>query len=187
MNEEVPSPRLRGEGQGEGRSFWQRRVVAPIVGQLKQGITPQKIALTLALGAVLGIFPILGATTLLCAVIGVWLRLNQPIIQLVNYLVYPLQVLLLIPFYRAGERLFGAEPVPIVNVPDLIARFGADPWQFLIDYGLVGLYGIAVWCLVAPLLVALIYVLLRPILERARSRLRGAPTSSSVSPLPPGG
>ena len=87
-------------------SWWQRRVVAPIVQQLRQGITPQKIALTLALGGVLGIFPILGATTLLCGIAGVWLRLNQPIIQLVNYLVYPLQIALLIPFYRAGFPIF---------------------------------------------------------------------------------
>ncbi|MFP5305375.1 MAG: DUF2062 domain-containing protein, partial [Gammaproteobacteria bacterium] len=72
--------------------FWQRRVVAPIVAQLRQGITPEKIALTLALGAVLGIFPILGSTTLLCAVAGVWLRLNQPVIQIVNYFMYPLQI-----------------------------------------------------------------------------------------------
>ena len=146
-------------------SFWQRRVVAPIVAQLKQGITPQQVALTLALGAVLGIFPILGACTLLCAIAGVWLRLNQPLIQLVNYLVYPVQIALLIPFYRAGERLFGAEPVPIVDVAGLIARFGESPLQFLIDYGLVGLYGIAVWALVAPPLVALAYYLLRPSLE----------------------
>jgi len=168
-------------------TWWQRRVVAPVVAQLKQGITPEKIALTLALGGVLGIFPILGATTLLCAVVGIWLRLNQPIIQLVNYLAYPVQILLLIPFYRAGERLFGAEPVPIVNVPDLIARFAADPLQFLVDYGLVGAYGIAVWCLVAPVLTVLAYWLLKPMLAEIRSRLKGAPTSSAASPPPPGG
>jgi uncharacterized protein (DUF2062 family) len=162
------------------QSFWQRRVVAPIVAQLKQGITPQKIALTLALGGTLGIFPILGATTLMCAVVGVWLRLNQPIIQLVNYLVYPLQIVLLIPFYRAGEHLFGADPVPIVNLPDLIARFGADPWQFLIDYGLVGLYGIAVWCLVAPVLALLAYALLKPTL----AAMAGAIRSSAAAPPP---
>jgi len=152
-------------------SFWQRRVVAPIVAQLRQGITPRKIALTLALGGTLGIFPILGATTLLCGVAGVWLRLNQPIIQLVNYLVYPVQLILLIPFYRAGEKLFGAEPVPIVDVAGLIARFGEGPLQFLRDYGLVGLYGIAVWLLVAPVLVALAYLLLKPMLETL-SRLK---------------
>jgi uncharacterized protein (DUF2062 family) len=147
--------------------WWQRRVVAPILVQLKQGITPEKIALTLALGGVIGIFPILGATTFLCAVVGVWLRLNQPVIQLVNYLVYPVQLALLIPFYRAGERLFGAEPVPIVNVPELIGRFGADPWQFVLDYGRVGLYGIAVWALVAAPLVALAYLALKPALVRS--------------------
>jgi hypothetical protein len=165
------------------QSWWQRRVVAPIVAQLRQGITPQKIALTLALGAVLGIFPILGTTTLLCGIVGVWLRLNQPLIQLVNYLVYPLQIALLVPFYRAGERLFGAEPVPIVNVPDLIARFGAGPGQFLLDYGLVGLYGIAVWCLVAPPLAALAYALLKPTLLALGARVR----SSAAAPPPPGG
>jgi uncharacterized protein (DUF2062 family) len=167
-------------------TWWQRRVVAPVVQQLKQGVTPQKIALTLALGSVLGIFPILGSTTLLCAIVGVWLRLNQPIIQLVNYLVYPLQVLLLIPFYRAGERLFGAEPVPIVDVAGLVQRFGESPWQFILDYGLVGLYGIVVWCLVAPVLVGLLYGLLKPTLEGVQSRLGGAPTSSAASPPPPG-
>lgn len=145
--------------------FFQRRVVAPILAQLKQGITPEKIALTLALGGVLGIFPILGACTVLCAVAGVWLRLNQPIIQLVNYLVYPLQVLLLIPFYRAGEKLFGAEPVPIFSVTDLMTRFQAGPLQFMADYGMVGVYGIVVWCLIAPPLMATVYFALKPLLK----------------------
>ncbi|MGH8442363.1 MAG: DUF2062 domain-containing protein [Nevskiaceae bacterium] len=145
-------------------SWWQRRVVAPIVAQLKQGITPEKIALTLALGGVIGIFPILGATTVLCAVVGIWLRLNQPIIQLVNYLVYPVQIVLLIPFYRAGERLFGAEPVPIADVASLVTRFSEGPWQFVLDYGLVGLYGITVWALVAPPMAAIAYFALRPVL-----------------------
>lgn len=174
-----PPPGLKSAAAPERASLWQRRVVAPIVAQLKQGITPRKIALTLALGGTLGIFPILGACTLLCAVAGVWLRLNQPIIQLVNYLVYPVQIALLIPFYRAGERLFGAEPVPILNVADLVARFGAGPWQFLLDYGRVGLYGIVVWMLVAPALAALTYLLLKPILESL--------TSSAAGPRPPAG
>lgn len=169
MSPHAPSsPPGREGGRGVAPpSWWQRRVVAPILAQLRQGITPQQIALTLALGAVLGIFPILGASTFLCGVAGVWLRLNQPVIQLVNYLVYPVQIALLIPFYRAGERLFGAEPVPIVNVPELLGRFGADPWQFVLDYGRVGLYGIAVWALVAVPLIALTYFALKPALVRS--------------------
>lgn len=156
---------------GPRQSWWQRRVVTPIVAQLKQGITPEQVALTIALGAVLGIFPIFGATTVLCGIAGVALRLNQPLIQLVNYLLSPLQLALLIPFYRAGERLFGAELLPIIDIPELVARFGADPWQFVIDYGRVGMYGIAAWCLVAPPLVLLVYALAKPALVTLRSSL----------------
>lgn len=156
--------------QKQFAGFWQRRIVGPIVGQLKQGITPSRIALTVALGIVLGIFPILGSTTLLCALAGLWLRLNQPVIQLVNYFVYPLQIALLLPFYRAGETLFRQPHVPIFSVTDLMQRFQASPTQFLIDYGMVGVYGIVVWCLVAPLLIAAIYFSTRPVLRRlARS------------------
>ena len=154
------------------QSFWRRRVVAPILAQLKQGITPEKIALTLALGAALGIFPILGSTTALCAVAGVAFRLNQPIIQLVNYLAYPVQIVLLLPFYRAGETLFGQPHVPIFSVTELMERFSASPWQFLLDYGMVGLYGITVWLLVAPLLVAGLYFGLKPVLKGLAGQVR---------------
>lgn len=145
-------------------SFFRRRIVAPILAQLRQGVAPERIALALAVGAVVGIFPILGVSTALCAGLGVWLRLNQPVIQLVNYLMYPLQLALLIPFCRAGERAFGAVPLPMANVPELVARFHAGAWQFFVDYGRVILYGSAVWCVVALPLVALTYLLLKPAL-----------------------
>ena len=50
--------------------FWRERVLTLIVGQLKQGITPQKVAFTVALGFNLGIFPIIGASTVLCLAAG---------------------------------------------------------------------------------------------------------------------
>lgn len=142
-------------------NFWQRRVVAPILAQLKQGITPEKIALTLALGSVLGVFPIIGATTALCALVAWRLKLNQPIIQLINYLLYPVHLLLLLPFYRAGETLFGQPHLPIFSIGELVDRFKASPLNFIADYGMVGLYGVVVWCLVAPLAAILLYFLLR--------------------------
>lgn len=172
----VPGPDCRGvttppAANPEPAGFWQRRVVEPVKAQLRQGITPEKIALTMALGAVLGIFPILGASTFLCFVAGVWLRLNQPVIQLVNYLAYPLQLLLLLPFYRAGETLFNQPHVPIFSVTALVERFSIDPLQFLVDYGMVGLYGIVVWMLCAPVLVAIGYWTLRPVLVAMRRRV----------------
>jgi len=151
-------------------SFWQRRVVAPIVGQLRQGITPEKIALTIALGLVLGIFPILGSTTLLCGLAALWLRLNQPVIQLVNYFAYPLQLALIIPIYRAGEMLFRQAPTPL-SISLMFERFSADFWQFLRDYGMIAVHGIVVWCLLAPLVVGALYFALRSPLRSLSARI----------------
>jgi len=152
-------------------SFWQRRVVTPIVNQLKQGITAEKIALTLALGLMLSVFPIIGATTLLCGVAALVLRLNQPIIQLINYFAYPLQIALLIPFYRAGERLLGLAPVPL-NVPLLIEHFRADAGRFFRDFGLIAVGGVLAWLIVAPMAVAALYFAARPFLRTLANRVR---------------
>lgn len=149
--------------------FWKRRFVAPILQQLRQGATPEKIAFTIALGLTLCIFPILGATTLLCAAAGMIFRLNQPIIQLVNYIAYPLQIALLLPFYRAGESLFGRSHTPL-SIGMLLERFHADPKLFLKNFGMIGVQGIVVWLIAAPFLIAACYLAFRPLLRLAAKR-----------------
>lgn len=145
---------------GKKESFWRRRVVNVILKQLKQGITPDKIALTLALGGVLATFPILGTTTILCGLAGVLLKLNQPIIQLANWLAYPLQILLLIPLYRLGQYIFGT-PHLSLSIPQMVQRFDAGPLKFIGDFGTIALGGIGAWCIIAPFAVWVIYFALR--------------------------
>ena len=152
--------------------MWARRVIAPIVRQLSQGVTPEKVALTIALGLAIGVFPILGATTILCGAAGVALGLNQPIIQLVNYVAYPAQLVTLIPFYRAGESLF-SRPHLSLSIPMLIDRFRTDTGKFFADFGIIAVQGIVVWCLVAPLIALGVYHLTRPPLRLLASRTRG--------------
>lgn len=141
--------------------------------QLTQGVSPEKLALTIALGIMISIFPILGATTALCALAGIALRLNQPIIQLVNYLAYPLQLALLIPFYRAGEHMLGRAPIPL-SIPLLFERFRADFMQFLRDFGMIAVGGIIIWLIVAPAGIAALYFSTRPPLRGLASKLRRA-------------
>ncbi len=140
--------------------FWRRRVLGVILKQLKQGITPDKIALTLALGTVLATFPILGSTTILCGLAAAALKLNQPIIQLANWLGYPLQILLLIPFYRMGEWLFST-PHLSLSIPQMVQRFDAGPLKFISDFGTIALGGIGAWCITAPFAMVVIYFALR--------------------------
>jgi uncharacterized protein (DUF2062 family) len=160
---ETPSPRLA--------SFWQRRVVAPVVDQLQQGITPRRIAMAITLGALLGIFPVLGTTTMLCAFAAYIFRLNQPIIQAINFLVYPLQLALLIPLYRAGEHLLGRPPMPL-QIQILVERFHMDTARFFADFGMIALGGVLVWAIAAPFLGAAIFAAVLPALRGLASRLR---------------
>src|SRR6266568_5530242 len=73
---------------------------------LRQGISPRRLAVTLALGFVLGCIPLIGISTALCAVIALTFRLNQPAIQAANYLAMPFQVGLIVPLVRLGSKLF---------------------------------------------------------------------------------
>ena len=145
-------------------------MAGPIRQQLTQGITPDKIALTLALGFTLGIFPILGSGFLLCGLAAWALKLNQPIIQGTGTLAYPLQLVFLLPFYRAGESLFGVPPIPL-SIQQLLSRFFENVPLFLKDYGMTGVRGIIVWSLMAPVVLAVLYFSLRPLLRRVAAGL----------------
>ena len=151
--------------------FWRRRVLEPIRDILAQGLTPERLALSLALGVVLGLFPIVGVTTLLCLAAGFAFRLNHVALQLANHFVYPLQLPLVLVFVRLGERLVGARPVTF-DPRALVRQFERDAAGFLREFGVTGLHGILGWSVVAPLLLAVLFFTLRPLVRRLDSGLR---------------
>ncbi len=147
------------------RGFFYRRLIAPVVVLLTQGISPEKIALSLACGIVLGVFPVLGSTTILCAAAALIFRLNLPAIQLVNYLVYPLQLVFLAPFIRLGEKLFRAAPLQL-SLAQMLALAHADFRHALATLWLAGVHAISAWLLMGPPAILLIYFLLSRTLRR---------------------
>lgn len=154
-----------------------RRLVEPLIGQLKQGVTPDALALSCALGAALGVVPILGITTLLCFLAAYFFKLNQPAIQTVNYFVYPLQFALLPVFVRLGESAFGAPHVPLLP-HKLIGEFFADPKLFLANYGAAGAYGTAAWaCLALPAA-----WVARRLLSRTFGKISAALKNTTIAP-----
>lgn len=155
------------------RGFFYRRVVGPIVDLLTQGITPEKIALSLAFGIVLGVFPVLGSTSLLCAAAAVIFRLNLPAIQLVNWLVYPLQLFFFVPFIRMGEMLFRAAPLQL-SLAQMLAMIRADLPHAVATLWLAGVHAISAWLLIGPPAILLLNFLLSRALRQvaASSELR---------------
>lgn len=139
------------------------KLVRLILELLSQGITPHKIALSVALGMVLGVTPVLGSTTLLCIAAALVFGINLPLIQVVNYLVYPLQLLLLIPFIQAGQWLFHQPPLPF-SLAQLTALFRVSFWHTLGMLWGYTLHALIAWLILGGMSVFIIYMGVRPIL-----------------------
>ena len=158
--------------------FLRRKLVDPILGLLRQGLAPRELALCLALGTGIGLFPVLGISTPLLAVIALVQRLNLAAIQLVNYLIYPLQLLLIIPFVRLGEALTGAarQPLTIEAGLELLAD---GVWNAVVTLWDAIVHATLGWLVVGPIGIYLLYRLLVPMLARAARSLKpGTDTAS---------
>ncbi len=163
------------------RSLCQRRVRDPIVAQLTQGVTPEKIALTLAVGSAVGLFPLLGTTTILCFLAALALRLNQPLIHLINQALWAIHLPAIFWCVRLGEAIFGAHPVNLRLMRRLIRE---QPAEFVQQFGQTALHAIVAWAIIAPCYIAAVYYLALPI-TRGIARLKAEATAKAIAEKPP--
>jgi uncharacterized protein (DUF2062 family) len=84
-----------------------RRIVQKAKGFLSQGLQPRELAASIAIGVLIGVFPIYGTTTFVLVFLAWRLSLNLPLMLFVSYLLTPMQLLLIIPLMRVGEWIFG--------------------------------------------------------------------------------
>ena len=142
-----------------------RRVVEPVKQQLWQGVTPAKLALSLALGVVISAMPVLGITTLVALAVSVVLRLNHVAVVAANYLAYPLQILLFIPFFQAGAWLTGGPPVPF-SIEQIQAELTVGIWPTVVRYADANARAMVAWLIVAPLATWILRALFLKMLAR---------------------
>jgi uncharacterized protein (DUF2062 family) len=132
----------------EFKQFLTKRVVIPLLNFLKEGVTPRQLALAVTLGLLFGIFPIIGVTTILCGAAALLFRLNMAAIQLVNYLIYPVQLLLFAPYLKIGAFIFNYQHILSIPKMSELTTFG-DILVNLQDLYLVFLGAILVWLIFA--------------------------------------
>jgi uncharacterized protein (DUF2062 family) len=119
-----------------------------------QCLSGDSLAIILAVGFVLGTFPMYGVPTVFCLLAAAALRLNAPALQLVNQLFSPLQLALLIPFARLGERIVGS-PAPASG--GILSRVSELTMQ-----------AVAGWVCISVPLGILLYIVLSCSLRRRR-------------------
>lgn len=139
---------------------------------LLQGISPRRLALTLALGFAIGCIPVVGIPTVLCAGLALALRLNLPAIQAANYIAMPLQLMLIVPFVRMGGWLLASGKG---QTPSAAALMSYSPFGLMTRMGSLAGHALLAWLLIAIpavlLMTASFTVMLRkiPALEAAEA------------------
>jgi uncharacterized protein (DUF2062 family) len=151
-----------------------RRIFKPLLAILSQGIAPDRLALCVAIGVVVGNVPILGISTILCTAIALAFRLNLPAMQIVQAAMAPTQILLIIPFVRLGEWIVRAPRQPI-SIKEVRVLWEQSAGHAVVVFRDAIVHAGFAWALIAPFAIFLFYKLLTPVFERAAAQVKPAP------------
>ena len=133
-----------------------KKTLLLLKGYLVDGFSPEKFSLAIVLGACFGTIPFIGLNTLILTLVALALRLNIAIIQVFNYAVYPIQIVLYIPFLKLGSHISG-NPNLTLSFQDIRAIFKEDFWQAILNLGEVHAWGILVWAVIITPIAFLLY------------------------------
>jgi uncharacterized protein (DUF2062 family) len=147
-----------------------RRVALPILALLRMGASPEKLAWSIAAGLLIGINPILGSTTILCLALAFIFRLKVAASQIGNHIVYPLELILIIPFIHLASRVFQTAPMPL-SASELLRAAREHPLALSRQLWLWEWHAFLLWTILAAIAVPLIALALTPILRKLLARV----------------
>lgn len=145
--------------------WFKKRLIDPLLSLLRQGLSPKDLALCVALGIGVGVFPVLGVSTPALAVLALTLRLNLAAIQLVSYAIAPLQLALIIPFMRLGEMALGSTPQPM-SISAAMELMTQGVLHAIVTLWDAIIHATVGWFLIGPVLIFLLFRILVPIFTR---------------------
>lgn len=140
-----------------------KKIKEVLKSQLTQGATPVKLSQSLSAGLLIGCFPLIGSTTALAALFGFIFKLNHIVVQVANYTMYPVQILLIPVYIKVVSLVTDVGDVPIR--PDLIIKaFVADWVLFIKLYGLIAIYAVFLWIVLSSILFFVLQKIFLPVI-----------------------
>jgi len=119
-----------------------------IIALFKQGLTPVELTQSIIVSGLISTIPILGVSTFLLTALSLKRKLNLPIMIAQSYIMWPIQVVMIIPFINIGEFIFS---VPKTNhsAQEIIASFQNSFFATLSHLSFELLCGFGGWLLTA--------------------------------------
>ena len=130
------------------RKQYSKKILIPISNIRKEGFSLETLALSISIGIIGGAFPVLGLASYICLLLTLSLRQNIIIVQVVNWLVYPIQILLLIPFMKLGNAIFGGSDITL-TFHQVVVAFQSGILNGIKLIGIISLYGVIAWVVTA--------------------------------------
>lgn len=138
-------------------SNWNFRTIKlKTVALFKQGLTPIQLTQSILVSALISIIPILGVSTFLLTVLSIKRNLNLPIMIAISYILWPIQLLMIIPFINIGEFIFSI-PQSNHSAQEIIASFQESFFGTLSRLSFELLCGFGGWLLTAVPFFTLVY------------------------------
>jgi uncharacterized protein (DUF2062 family) len=138
------------------RNYLKSKIYPPVLTHLKKGMSVKKLSLTISLGICVGIMPAVGIGTWILVVLAIVLKLNIPVIQLVNHAIIILKLILFVPFLKLGQVLFFPSQSQIL-LQKIVVDYQHDFAGTLQSVWHLYLGGILIWAMMALPLGFLIY------------------------------
>ena len=134
------------------------KVKAKTTALFKQGLSPKELSQSLIVSGLISTIPILGVSTFMITSVSLKRKLNLPVMISLSYLMWPIQILLIIPFIRIGEFIFSV-PRNHHTAEEIISSFQNSFFQTLSQLSFELLCGLGGWFLTAvPLAVGIYWV-----------------------------
>lgn len=144
------------------REWLRCHVLRPLLRLLRGGITPRRMAWSLAFGMVVGINPSVGLTTLFVVLVAWICGLSKVASLIGTHVVAPLHLLLFIPFIEVGVHLFHTRRLPMDRKQ--LEHLGHHPLRLFHDIWQWEWHALVVWGLVAGIAMPLVAAYLRRVL-----------------------
>ena len=123
------------------------------------GLSPRRLARTLCIGGALGLLPLVWGTSLICFWLAHRYKLNHLVLQSVNYLLYPAQIALLVPFCKLGLFLIPWGPTTLPDQLSNLAQTGFSGAFLLLLW--LTFKALFAWLITVPILALVLYLILR--------------------------
>jgi hypothetical protein len=159
------------------REWFRCHLLRPLLRALRGGVTPRRLAWSLALGMVVGINPSVGITTLLVVLLAWVFGLSKFASLFGAHVVAPVHLLLFIPFIDLGVHLFHTRRLPMDRKQ--LEHLSHHPVRLLHEIWQWEWHALIIWGAVAAIAMPLLAVYLRRalivLLRRHRTLVRSAP------------